>query len=78
LPTILRSGPYRFFFYSNEGVEPAHVHIQRERSVAKFWLKPVSLASATRVAPKDIRDMRKLVEEHRLKLLEAWDGYFNK
>ncbi len=78
MPTILRSGPYRFFFYSNEGMEPPHIHIQRERSVAKFWLKPVSLASATRFAPQDIRDMRKLVETHKLKLLEAWDGYFNK
>ena len=78
MPTILRKGPYRFFFYSNEGVEPAYVHIQGERSVAKFWLKPVSLASATRFTPKDIRDMQKLVEKNRLELLEAWNGYFTK
>ena len=27
VPTIHREGPYGFFFFSNEGLEPAHVHI---------------------------------------------------
>jgi len=30
------------FFYSNNGVEPLHVHFQRERCLAKFWLMAVS------------------------------------
>jgi len=38
VPTILRDGPYRFFFFSNEGFEPPHVHVQRDRAIAKFWL----------------------------------------
>jgi hypothetical protein len=41
VPVIARVGAYRFFFYSNEGDEPAHVHIQRERMLAKFWLDDV-------------------------------------
>ncbi|KAB2961114.1 MAG: DUF4160 domain-containing protein [Candidatus Methylomirabilis oxygeniifera] len=40
MPTILRSGPYRFYFYSNERAEPPHIHVQRERFFAKFWLNP--------------------------------------
>jgi hypothetical protein len=43
MPTVLRSGPYRFFFYSADGSEPPHVHVQREALIAKFWLKPVRL-----------------------------------
>ncbi len=42
MPTILRIGPYRFFFYSNEKGEPSHIHVQRERFLAKFWLNPVA------------------------------------
>ncbi len=38
MPTVLRIGAYRFFFYSNESGEPRHIHIQRERMLAKFWL----------------------------------------
>ena len=45
MPTILRIGSYRFFFYSNEFGEPAHIHIQRDNLLAKFWLKPIALAS---------------------------------
>ena len=29
MPTVLRSGAYRFFFYSADREEPAHVHVAR-------------------------------------------------
>ncbi|MGH7393728.1 MAG: DUF4160 domain-containing protein, partial [Candidatus Rokuibacteriota bacterium] len=38
MPTVLRSGPYRFFFYSGDGGEPPHIHVEREDNTAKFWL----------------------------------------
>ena len=41
LPTVLRNGPYRFFFYSADRDEPAHVHIERDDASAKLWLEPV-------------------------------------
>jgi len=77
MPTILRVGPYRFFFYSNEQGEPAHIHIQRERMLAKFWLKPVVLASSTRFSPQELRKLESLVTKHKNVLLEAWNGYFS-
>jgi hypothetical protein len=70
----LRIGPFRFFFYSNENGEPAH--IQKDRSLAKFWLNPVSLVGSTRFSPKEIRDLKKRVEKNREKLWEAWNEYF--
>jgi len=27
MPTVLRWGPYRAFFYSNERGEPPHIHV---------------------------------------------------
>lgn len=42
-----RNRALQIFFYSNEGVEPPHVHIRRERATAKFWLDPVALSSAS-------------------------------
>ena len=40
MPTLLREGPYRFFFYSDEGDprEPPHVHVTAGDRLAKFWL----------------------------------------
>jgi hypothetical protein len=38
MPTVLRWGPYRAFFYSNESGEPPHVHVRAGNFEAKFWL----------------------------------------
>lgn len=46
MPTVLRIGPYRFFFYSGDGGEPLHIHVEREDRIAKFWLNPVRLAKS--------------------------------
>ncbi len=76
MPTVLRPGPYRIYFYSHDGREPAHVHVDRERSSAKFWLEPVGLARNIGFTPVELRRIERLVTEHRLQLLEAWHGYF--
>ena len=44
MPTVLRSGPYRFYFYSSDDGEPLHVHVAKDLLKAKFWLDPVRLA----------------------------------
>lgn len=46
MPTVLRSGPYRFFFYSGDRREPPHVHVERDDSRAKLWLNPVRLQAS--------------------------------
>ena len=46
MPTVLRTGAYRFYFYASDRGEPPHIHIERENMVAKFWLTPVRLASS--------------------------------
>ncbi|ODS24401.1 hypothetical protein AB835_03625 [Candidatus Endobugula sertula] len=77
MPTILRIGPYRFFFYSNENQEPAHIHIQRERMLAKFWLNPVALGSSTRFSSRELKKLEELVTENKNTFLEAWNEYFS-
>lgn len=76
MPTVLRIGPYRFYFYSHEPNEPAPIHIDREDSSAKFWLKPVSLASNIGFSPKELRQLQSIVQDNQEILLEAWYGYF--
>jgi hypothetical protein len=38
-PTILKQGPYRFFFNSREETR-MHVHVMTPDGTAKFWLEP--------------------------------------
>lgn len=76
-PTVLRAGPYRFFFFSNESGEPAHVHVQRERMLAKFWLEPVHLARSTGFSPRELRRIEVLVTANEAALKEAWNEHFS-
>ena len=77
MPTVLRVGPYRFFFYSSDGDEPRHVHVERDDNSAKFWLDPVRLQSSGGFTRKEISRIRRLVEKHHAELTEAWDEYFH-
>lgn len=45
-PTVLRQGPYRFYFYAGDRLERAHIHVEGLGGEAKFWLRPVTLADA--------------------------------
>ncbi len=76
MPTVLRHGPYRFFFYSNEGLEPAHIHVERDRAHAKFWLTPVSLARSSGFAARELRRIQLIVVEHRDLFSGSWHEYF--
>ena len=77
MPTVLRVGPYSFVFFSSDGGEPAHIHVKRDRQVAKYWLNPVTMARNRGFGEHELAEIVRLVEEHRQFLLEAWHEYFN-
>ena len=76
MPTVLRLGPYSFIFFSSDRGEPLHIHVTRERSVAKFWLEPVSLVINRGFPEHEVRRIMRLVRQHHATLLEAWHDYF--
>ena len=77
MPTILRKGAYRFFFYAGDREEPIHVHIERDDRVAKFWLDPIRLQTSGGFSRAEIGRIQRMVETHAEKLKEAWNAYFN-
>lgn len=76
MPTVLRSGPYRFFFYAGDRGEPPHVHVERENNRAKFWLNPVRRQEGGGFSGVELSRIGGLVEAHRDELLGAWNEYF--
>ena len=78
MPTLDRIGPYRFFFFSNEGSEPPHIHVQRDRALAKFWLEPVALASSVGFAAHELRELARLVTDNQQTFLERWHEFFSR
>lgn len=76
MPTILRTGPYRFYFYSYDCTEARHVHADRENRSAKFWLDPeVSPDTNHGYNRKELRDVERLVRENIELLRNEWDEF---
>lgn len=72
MPTVLRVGRFRFFFFSNEGVEPPHIHVKAAEHEAKFWLDPVSLVANYGFRSRDLTEIERHIRDHQAELLEAW------
>jgi hypothetical protein len=76
MPTVMRSGPYRFFFYAGDRDEPTHVHVERDDKIAKYWLNPVRLANSGGFTRLELSRIRGIIEQNHEQILEAWNGYF--
>lgn len=77
MPTVLKVGRYRFFFFSNEGSEPTHIHIESEDKYAKFWLEPVQLAKSVGYSARELSEIRRLVVNNADVFKEKWDEHFS-
>lgn len=77
MPTVLKIRGYKFYFWSNEGREDAHVHVTKGGGNAKFWLEPViSKEYSYRFTIREQRDIRAIIESNYSLLIEKWYAYF--
>jgi len=76
VPTVLRAGPYRVYFWSHEPNEAPHVHVDRDDHSAKYWLSPVRLAQNLGYAPHELTRLQHLIRRHERELLRAWNDHF--
>ena len=76
MPTLLRIGAFRFYFYSHEPNEPPHVHVDRDTATIKVWLESLEVAKSRGFRAYEIGGIVAMVEQHRAEFLEAWHGYF--
>ncbi|HEX4053289.1 MAG TPA: DUF4160 domain-containing protein [Tepidisphaeraceae bacterium] len=77
MPIVLRLKGYRFGFYASDADEPPHVHVKMNGKHAKFWLRPtVELEFNRRYRPQELNEIRRMINDNRSKLLEAWREFF--
>jgi hypothetical protein len=76
MPEVLRVRGYRFFFFSREGNEPPHIHVEQAERYAKFWLQPVQLSDSRGFRSGELRALHNLIEEHRSDFILAWNEHF--
>ena len=75
MPTVLVAGPYRFFFYSADCAEPAHVHVERDRAKLKLWLHDLSVAHSRHFSATEISTILALARENRETFRERWNAH---
>lgn len=78
MPVALRVKGYRFFFFSLEGHEPPHIHVEQAERFAKFWLNPISLTKSRGFRSGELLEIQTIVEENRDILLEKWNEHFSR
>ena len=76
MPTLLRVGPFRFYFYSHEPNEPPHVHVDCGEATIKVWLETLEVAKSRGFRAHEIGGIVAMVEENRAAFLESWREYF--
>ncbi len=76
MPTVLRWGPYRAFFYSADGAEPAHVHVRSGDMEAKFWLHDLTVAVNVGFRQHEIGAIIRHLRTHQTSLLDIWNEHF--
>ncbi len=79
MPTILLVMGWRFFFYSNEGNEPIHVHCRKGDKECKYWLDmedfDVEEAYSYNMNNKDKREVKKIIFEYFEFIESEWDRF---
>jgi hypothetical protein len=79
MPTVLFLNGFRFFFYSNENNEPAHIHVEKGDAAGKIWLEPITeiawMRGFTNAEEKGISD---IVTEYQQLFKNKWNEYFGK
>jgi hypothetical protein len=77
MPTVMREGPYRFFFFSNEGQESPHIHVKAGWAEAKFWLSPLEIANNYGFNIRQLNNIQAVIEENLDDLMEAWHEHLS-
>ena len=78
MPTVFRSGPYRFFFYAGDRDEPHHIHVERDDKVGKYWLDPIRLQNSGGFNRLELKEIRSIIEKQQEIFMEAWNEYFGR
>jgi Domain of unknown function (DUF4160) len=79
MPTVLNKNGLRFFFYSDEGNEPAHIHVEKGDAVGKIWLEPnIEIAYLDNFTSAEIKQIKVIVSQYFEQFKTKWHEYFQK
>ena len=76
MPTVFTKNGFRFFFYSEEGNEPIHIHVAYSGAIAKFWIEPeILLAENIGLKSQEIKRAKRLIKGNLSLIKEKWNEF---
>jgi hypothetical protein len=72
MPEVFRKFGFVFYFYSNEGQEPVHIHVRRAGGFAKFWIEPLELDYAQGLKVNELKLAEELIQENIKLIKDRW------
>ncbi|MGZ3808528.1 MAG: DUF4160 domain-containing protein [Bacteriovorax sp.] len=76
MTTIFRFDGYRFFFYSNEGNEPPHVHVSGNGGELKVWLSSLFIDYSYGFSQPEKKIILKIIRNNQKRFRNDWSEAF--
>ena len=76
MPTIYRFDGFRFFFYSNEGNEPPHLHVAKDDGELKIWLNSLVIDYSYKFKASEVKIIIKIVRNNQKRFLNDWIKFY--
>ena len=73
MPEVFRQLGFVFFFYTNEGNEPMHVHVRKAGGFAKYWIEPIELEFSQGMKVTDLKTAQILIKENVELIKTKWN-----
>ena len=81
MPTVLYILGWRFFFYSNEGNEPIHIHAEKGDMECKYWINKeeveITEAFSYNLSTSAKIEVKKIIYNNFDLIVDAWSNHFN-
>lgn len=83
MPNVFTVGGYKVYFWSNEGVEPIHVHVSKGRpaqNTTKIWLtksgKCIVAHNNSQIPNNELNELLDLISAQFFMICSKWKEYF--
>ena len=77
MPVVLRIKGYRFYFFSNEGNEPVHIHVEKADANCKVWIDPeINIEYSYGFTGKEQKEILEIVNSSKEIIKTSWHEHF--